>query len=317
VNVHHRGWNPDLIAYDSTRVYAIPSYYVQQMFSQHRGDMVLPTTVQSPIVDAGPVAGAIGVGTWATQAEFKDLKVTQGDKVLFQSDFTQGPAGWKLVRGDWKVQDGALRQSSLDIDLRAIAGDKNWSNYTYTLKARKLSGAEGFLIMFRVRDDRAKAWWNLGGWGNNRHAVEMGGIIGTGVPGKIETGQWYDVRIELQGANIRCFLDGKLIHDIVYPAFASLHAAASRVQATGDVILKVVNVSAGDQSTDVELRGITGVQPSAAISVLTSANPEDENSLEEPRKVAPVERTITFAGPRFRHTFPAHSVSVLRLKTRP
>src|SRR3954452_11199499 len=31
VNVHHRGWNPDLINYDSSRVYGIPSYHVQKM----------------------------------------------------------------------------------------------------------------------------------------------------------------------------------------------------------------------------------------------------------------------------------------------
>ena len=42
VNVNHRGWNPDLIDFDSSRVYGIPSYYVQQMFSRHRGDVVLP-----------------------------------------------------------------------------------------------------------------------------------------------------------------------------------------------------------------------------------------------------------------------------------
>ena len=56
--------------------------------------------------------------------------------------------------------------------MRAFAGDKNWRDYTYSLKARKLGGAEGFLIPFLVRDDEAKAWWNIGGWGNIRHAIE-------------------------------------------------------------------------------------------------------------------------------------------------
>jgi len=34
VNVNHRGWNPDLINYDSSRVYGIPSYHVQKMFAE-------------------------------------------------------------------------------------------------------------------------------------------------------------------------------------------------------------------------------------------------------------------------------------------
>ena len=60
-------------------------------------------------------------------------------------------------------------------------------------------------------------------------------------PGKIETGRWYDIRIELSGGRIRCYFDGKLIHDIAHPVFKPLYAVASRVDATGDVVLKMVN----------------------------------------------------------------------------
>ncbi|MBC7288898.1 MAG: hypothetical protein H5T86_12850, partial [Armatimonadetes bacterium] len=52
VNVNDRRWNPDLINFDATRCYGTPSYYVQQMFSLNRGDVVLPATVQVP-----PIAG--------------------------------------------------------------------------------------------------------------------------------------------------------------------------------------------------------------------------------------------------------------------
>jgi alpha-L-arabinofuranosidase len=40
-------WTPDLIWCDNLRVYGTPSYYVQQLFSSNRGDMVLPTRVQT------------------------------------------------------------------------------------------------------------------------------------------------------------------------------------------------------------------------------------------------------------------------------
>ena len=52
------------------------------MFAENRGDVVLPVDVRSPSFEEGPRGGAIGVGTWATQAEFKDLKVTQAGKTL-------------------------------------------------------------------------------------------------------------------------------------------------------------------------------------------------------------------------------------------
>ena len=50
------------------------------------------------------------------------------------------------------------------------------------------------------------------------------------MPGSIETGRWYDIRIELTGKNIKCYLDGKLIHDVTPPALKSLYASASRAK---------------------------------------------------------------------------------------
>jgi hypothetical protein len=38
-------WRPNLIYYDNSRVFGTPSYYVQELFSQNRGDVVLPAVV--------------------------------------------------------------------------------------------------------------------------------------------------------------------------------------------------------------------------------------------------------------------------------
>jgi len=116
------------------------------------------------------------VGTWGTQAEFKDIKVTKGDQVLFACDFANGTQGWRFSgEGQWKAENGVLRQNSAAIDIRALTGDKSWLDYTYTLKARKLGGGEGFLILFNVQNENEKCWWNIGGWGNDHHAIEMAG----------------------------------------------------------------------------------------------------------------------------------------------
>jgi alpha-L-arabinofuranosidase len=312
-NVHYKKWNPDLIDFDSSRVYGIPSYYVQKMFSENRGDVVLPVTVTAPEVAPPARSGAIGVGTWLTQAEFKDIKVTRGGETLFTCDFADGTKGWRLHGGDWAVEAGALQQKALADNVRAFAGDKNWNNYTYSLKARKLGGAEGFLIPFLVKDEEAKAWWNIGGWGNTRHAIELDGVSGHDVEGSIETGRWYDIRIEVQGANVKCFLDGKLIHDASYQATKPLYAVASLAKRSNEVILKIVNVSTADQETDLRLQGAR-IRPTTTAIVLASDKPEDENTLERPTKVKPVTLTLNDAGAAFHHTFPANSVTVLRLK---
>ena len=312
-NVNYKKWNPDLIDFDSSRVYGIPSYYVQKMFSENRGDVVLPVTVTASEVAPAPRCGAIGVGTWNTQAEFKDIKVTRGDETLFSCDFADGTKGWTLRGGDWAVETGALKQKAVTDNVRAFAGDKSWNNYTYSLKARKLGGAEGFLIPFLVKNEDAKSWWNIGGWSNTRHALEMEGISGHDVAGSIETGRWYDIRIEVRGVSIKCFLDDKLIHDVKWEPVKPIYAVASLAKQANEVILKVVNVSAANQETDLRLEGAK-VSPTGTAMVLASEKPEDENTLEQPTKVKPVTLMLDKAGSAFRHTFPANSVTVLRLK---
>ena len=44
-NLNNPSWYPDLIYFNGTNVFGTPSYYVQQMFSLNRGDVVLPTAV--------------------------------------------------------------------------------------------------------------------------------------------------------------------------------------------------------------------------------------------------------------------------------
>ncbi|MDQ3814586.1 MAG: RICIN domain-containing protein, partial [Armatimonadota bacterium] len=143
-----------------------------------------------------------------------------------------GLQGWKTVRGKWEVVDGVLRQTSNEEDTRALIGDPSWSDYTLTLKARKLSGNEGFLVLFGVPDENTKSWWNLGGWGNTKHAIEGSGISGQQVAGKLETGRWYDIKVELSSNTIRGYLDNQLIQTATQAP--GTHTLVFRTNAPGE-----------------------------------------------------------------------------------
>jgi alpha-L-arabinofuranosidase len=313
-NASHKRWPINLINFDSTRNFGLPSYYVQKLFAEHRGDVVLPVDVNVPVVQESTRGGGVGVGTWLTQAEFKDMKVTRDGQTLFAAEPARGTEGWRLHGGDWKVQDGALRQNALGDNIRALVGDKSWTDYTYTLKARKLGGNEGFLSPFLVEDDTAKSWWNIGGWGNTRHALEIGGIVAREEEGRIETGRWYDIRIEVRGPSIKCYLDNRLIHDAKYPVAKPLHASATRDQASGEVILKVVNASAEAQPAEIKLNGVTKTTSPAQALVLTSEKATDENTLQNPMKVVPIAQKLPVTGTTLSHTFPGNSLTVIRVK---
>jgi alpha-L-arabinofuranosidase len=321
VNLNHRAWNPDLINFDSSKWYGLPSYYVQKMFAENRGDVSLPTTVESPDAEAGVAGGMIGVGTWNTAAEFKDIKVTAPDgKVLFESDFTSGTKGWKLLGtgAEWKAQDGALRQSAEKEFIRALAGKREWTDYTLTLKARKFSGAEGFLILFRIGGNEDRTWWNIGGWGNTADGIEAGQTLDS-KPSHIETDHWYDLKVVVSGKNVKCYLDGEVIHDLNYDAggkVMSLYSVAATDEKTGDLIVKVVNANANPLETEVDLSGAKNLAGTGTATVLTSENPTDENSLENPAKVSPKTEPVSFTGTTFKRSFPGNSFTVLRLPTK-
>jgi predicted RNA-binding Zn-ribbon protein involved in translation (DUF1610 family) len=165
--------------------------------------------------------GGFGLGAWNTQVEFSNVVVIKGTKTLYQSDFSSGAAGWRIFKGNWIATNGVFRQTAQTTDCRATTGSSDWSDYTVCLRARKLGGDEGFLVLFNVADDRNWTWWNLGGWNNTRHALEdcVAGTkshLGNSVSGRIETGRWYDVRVELSGSSIRCYLDAALIQSSSY-----------------------------------------------------------------------------------------------------
>ncbi|HET6383880.1 MAG TPA: alpha-L-arabinofuranosidase C-terminal domain-containing protein [Armatimonadota bacterium] len=326
VNPGASQWGTNFIGYDALNSFGSTSYYAQQMFSQNRGDVVLPVDLTVPASPApAPPAphGAIGVATWETQAEFRNIKVTHNGQTLYQKDFANGDADWHFNRGAWKLQDGALVQTSDEDGPDATAGDLGWTDYTYSLQARKISGREGFLIMFHYRNNGHFVWWNVGGWGNTRTGLERVGGGGKGELGRpspvtVETGRWYNIRIELNGDRIRCYLDDKLVTeatDTPPPPVGPLFATASRDKQNGDIILKLVNVSAEPQPLQIDLAGAGRVDKTASALVLTGM-PDDQNSLADPLKVAPKSEPITNAGPIFTHTFPAYSVNVIRLKTR-
>lgn len=309
-------WTPDLIWFDNAKVYGSPSYYVQQQFGVNRPDMAYPAVLEK-VADAAPTfAGKVGVGTWATQAEYKDIKVTRGDQTLFNSDFSKGvPAG---AHGNWAVVDGALRQSGNENGTRAVFGDASWSDYTLSLKARKLGGAEGFLILFQLPDDDAVVWWNIGGWGNTRHGLEIPGVNLPSVPGRIENNRWYDIKVELKGLSVKCYLDGQLIQSATRAPANDLYAVAGRDIKSGEVILQVVNTSNSPSEAKLDLQGLTGAARTPVLqgrmTVLTGANVKDENSFENPTLVAPRDSAFGPVAPAFEHTFPARSLTTLRLK---
>jgi alpha-L-arabinofuranosidase len=214
--------------------------------------------------------------------------------------------------------DGALRQTTEKEFIRALAGDRDWTNYTLTLQARKISGAEGFLILFHIRGDEDRRWWNIGGWGNTADAIEADGLLGR-KSAHIETGRWYDLKVVVTGNHVQCYRDGTLEHDIDYDTdgdVASLYAVAASDEKTGDLILKVANANYKPLDTEINLEGAGKLTGNGTAMVLTSEAATDENTLGNPTKISPTTTPVKLEGTSLRYSFPGNSFTVLRLKAK-
>jgi alpha-L-arabinofuranosidase len=318
----------NLIAFNPLSSYGSPSYYALRMFNLNKGDTVIPIEFTPPQIDTpgpSPFHGAIGVGSWGSQVEFRDIKVTAPDgAVLYQSNSSSPLTQWRIGEGSWKMDNGTLQQTSDLIDCTAIAGDPKWTDYTLTLKARKTIGIEGFLILVRAADDGNLVWWNVGGWNNSSTGLEqtMDGdkvLLGDQVRNNIQPGRWYDIRMQVKGPEILCFLDNAPIlvgkQRAHPPASGRMSAAASRDNQTGDVILKVVNPMPGPALVNINLAGASVIADTGTLEVMQGL-PGDVNTFNSPENISPATTSVHFPDKRFSHEFPAYSISVLRIKAK-
>lgn len=289
-NVHAINWRPDLIYFDGVSSYGTPSYYVQKMFADSRLESVVPIQVKADELRVR-MDGEVKAEGYGSKAEFQDEKI-----------------------------------------------ERSGENYTYSVRARKTSGDGGLLIRFALQDGggsylawylgvrhRASTLLVWGGGGNQdvpAHQLEtsFAGAItpdlrrGSQVEGTIEPDRRYDVKIQVEGRRVRCYLDGREIHDLQVPESLgpSVYGAAGRT-AMGEIVLRLVNASPLKQNVSIDVAGANANRYSAIATYLTAKNLDDENSLAEPARVAPVERQLPSVGNNFQYEVEGNSFTVLKL----
>lgn len=196
------------------------------------------------------------------------------------------------------------------------AGDPAWHDYDLHVKATKKSGKEGFLVAFGVKDTGNYYWWNLGGWNNTLSAVEQASDGGKSTlvskAGSIETGRAYDIDVKVRGRQVTLYLDGQewgsFTDDKPAEPFRQIVTKDAK---TGDLIVKVVNAQAAQARTTIDL-GRTKVKSKAAVTTLAAA--PDAVNTETATPVAPVRSSFSGVASKFTYTFPANSVTFLRIK---
>ena len=306
VNENDARWRPDMIRFSSSRVMGTPSYYVQQLMPQHQGSQVVKVELNDPFEGMvrkplTPKHSRVGFGTWNTRATFETNK---------DMDY---------VYGDWQKEGNTVRQTghkdaTLCIEKSIIDSD----HYTCKFRARKDEGAEGFIIIFNYVDEKNYCWVNFGGWTNSQHAIEQisngGKLLADSKRGRIKAGRWYDVTLQVNGDSVKAWLDNELVFDTVlkHDDTKGIFSSATIDDASGELIVKVANTS--DAATTARLN-LKNFKPASARVVRLAANDGmEENTLDTPTAIHPVEQLLSPENGSILLDVPPYSLNIVRIK---
>lgn len=282
------GWLPDMIRFSSSQSYGTPSYHVQQLMSNNVGKQNVIWTESGNLFSLGD---KIGLSTWSTNAKYDNIKVTDKEgNILFVEDFSNDLSAWEVPSNSWSISDGKLYQSSGGMQGQIIAEKQSLPGaYTLELEGIKVSGAEGFLVIFNYSDPNNYCWWNIGGWNNGQHGIQHC-KNGTKTDydlkaGNIQIGRTYKIKIEVDGPAVKCYLDEQLIHDITLPADQRIYVSSTIDDAAKLMYVKIVNTQ--DSPVDVNLNFTNASIEGIDVKRLSAPTATAENTSSNPEYVIP------------------------------
>ncbi len=327
-------WSPDLIWFNNHQVTGSINYYVQKIFSLNQGSDLYSSTLKGAEVGQKNLSGRIGVGTWYTSAEFDNVKIVNNEtgETLGEDKFSIPDFWWKwedVNDSDFIVKKGKLVHTTTDMKYSNVGnaayfGKDEWTNYTYTVEATKLDGAEGFIIPFAVQDKDNNYFWNLGGWDNTvsclqqvENGIKTGQIIGTVKPFTAETGKTYELKVEVSGRNVKCYVDGELYVD--YTTGSDCESEAYQVVSTdetGDIIVKLINVTDSKRTFACDIKGADEISNTAKVYQVAGDSLSNDNILGAKEDCIMEEFSANGFSEKFNFTVPQYSVTVIRLHTK-
>jgi alpha-N-arabinofuranosidase len=93
----------------------------------------------------------------------------------------------------------------------------------------------------------------------------------------------------------------------------NLFASAVADEPAGEVVVKLVNYSSSPRPVSINLAGAKGLGKTGRAQTLANADLQTQNSLKEPKKLAPQESTFAVKGAMLSYTLAPHSFTVLRV----
>lgn len=315
---NNRAWDYDMIHFTAAESFATPSYYVQKLFAHNLGRQALQIA-EANNSTAAPTNLRAGLGTWKTAAQFEAFAVLDGNgNFTAKENFADDLSHWAPQHGKWEKGNLTYLQDSKDEGCMSVFNQPiSDAVYEINVNAKKISGDEGFLLVFNYQDDQNYCWWNIGGWGNTVSAMESctNGSKTTydRRPFNVKTGENYQIRLLVNGNNITGTINGEEMLHATLPTYRAVYAAAALNEKGDTLILKIVNPD--EKLNDVHLL-FKNLHPTAGtLQQLKGEKASDENTLTNQQFVVPTNET-PLSGVGEQMTFKAvpFSLNILKIK---
>ncbi|MDE6654031.1 MAG: hypothetical protein K2K37_06560, partial [Muribaculaceae bacterium] len=268
----------------------------------------------------------VGLATWGTDVVYRDARLTVDGKNEEIADY----AKWIGVDGEWSTTDAEIFQTGNSQPAMIVCpADIQAAKYTFEVRAKKNSGLEGFMAMFGYRNPKTYLWYNVGGWSNSQNNVEQsvdGNRVALcrGERFSVEADRWYDIRVDVDGDSISCYLDGKLnlaCKALKGSAMEGVYVSTTIDDADKMMYVKVVNVGDGFADGVINLSNCavdSGRMGGLKLIRLASGNGGDENTMSNPCNIIPINSSVKLGNNNdIIFDVPAYSVNILRIPLQP
>ena len=327
-NSNKRDWPVNMIWVKADQAMGRSSYYVQKLFAENRPDINLKTILQEPVenLPKEPFRGIMGLATNRAQVSFADLGFT-----------TEGAASsmdmknWQAVDGQWLFINNEYVQT--DTAGRHLSFLKNQpvGNGTIEFKVKKkgrvnanpnnqgggrFGGGPGYALLFGGTDE--KNFYQLT-FGNRFISLDkmVNGVsqfVMDPVRFNLDDDHDYKAKLSVNNDKVELFIDGQSVLKYTYAPLIKHYAIAGIDRKKNEIVIKVVNAESTPFTTGIDLKGAGKIGPSGNLITLFSATETEENSFDQPMKIAPENETYSGFGNSFSMTFRPYSLTVLRIR---
>lgn len=317
-NVNKKDWPCNLIHFNSNQTYGRASYYVQQMAAENRPtyNVFVSETSRAEKPESFK-AGSFGLGSYATQCEYRNIQITPANTNKAQK---YAPKQFVQKKGTWKVTGNTIAQTSdQQVTLAQLPGFSS-NHYTVTLQARKTGGLEGFFIYYGLDESGMSGYAvNIAGWNNRTTSVQpmrrgrVSDNVSPMVRQSVDNNKWYNIKIDVTPDSAMLYVDNTLITTARPQTSTRQFCQTGYDEQTGELVIKVVNGTEKPYTREFNITGANRIESRGRVITL-SGNATDENTFDNPTKLAPKTTLFNEFGENFKYEFDPMSFTILRIR---